>query len=84
MASINAEILSGKEEALNLTTTKPHNSTSRGAKNEMSHGKPNLANHIMTFICTTFSFAVLGFGYFAGSMQTAVNAITQPQKEECG
>ena len=62
-----------KEEALYATTTKPHNSTSPGAKNEMSHGKPSLANHIMRFICTTFRFALLGFGkYFAGSTQTAV------------
>jgi len=39
----------------------------------MSHGKPSLANHIMRFICTTFRFALLGFGkYFAGSTQTAV------------
>ena len=57
-----------KEETLNITTTKPHNSTSRGAKNEMSHEKPTLANHIMRFICTTFRFGK----YFAGSTQTAV------------
>jgi len=52
-----------------------HNGPSRGAKNEMSHGKANLANHIMRFIFTTCRFAVFGFGkYFAGSMQTAVRA----------
>jgi len=36
----------------------------------MSNGKPDLANHIIRFICTTFRFAILSFG--RGSTQAAV------------
>ena len=45
---------------LTVSTTKPRKCPSRGDKNEKSHCKPNLANHIRGFIRTTFRLAVLG------------------------